>query len=257
MGIEAVGAVLKHSKLSGTALSVMLGIAYHTNRENKAWPSVNTLAEYCNVSRQSVHNGLNAAKEAGELVINYKAGHNGCNIYELNLPEFYPKHSQETVKPALQSEPTAQSSQLDSQASLTVKPALRRQSSQLDSTVKPALPEPLITTKNHNNGKADAGASLAEKPKTILRNEFIRLTGIPNPTRKSDDRFWWSSIAEIYNIANQDITRGKQLIKDSVKELKSNNLSIVGPNSLVNTCRKLAAKKRHTSIVADDGGVYV
>ena len=131
MSYQAVKAVLENSKHSGTTKLVLVCIAEHHNEKTKtSWPGIDTLSGYCNVSRQSIFNSLNKLTKSGELKIDYKAGPHGVNVYHI-----------------LCLDNAARSSQLDRQASLTVKPALLRQSSQLDGTVKPALPEPLGTIK--------------------------------------------------------------------------------------------------------------
>ena len=116
MSYTAVQAVLKNSKQSGTTKLVLVCIAEHSNKESgKAWPGIETLAGYCNVSKQSIHNALNKLVEAGELEIHYKAGPKGVNVYRilcLNDSEQSSWLDSQTVKPALQS------SQLDSQVDL-------------------------------------------------------------------------------------------------------------------------------------------
>lgn len=109
-------------------------------------------------------------------------------------------------------------------------------------------------TTNGNQANADANASPVKelpKPKTILMNEFISITGLVMPTRKTDVSFWWSNIGEIYNIAGKDTDVGKKLIYDAVAKLHEAKLTVSGPNSLVRTCRAIAAtdnkKKRRFS----------
>lgn len=124
---QAVKAVLKNSTQKGTVKLVLVCIAEHYNEKTKtAWPGIETLADYCNVSKQSIHNALNKLVEDKELRIDYKAGARGVNVYQI-----------------LCLDEGEQSSGLDSQAGFT------EPSSQLERTVKPALPEPLRTIKNH------------------------------------------------------------------------------------------------------------
>lgn len=69
MSIEAVSAVLKHSKAKGTAKLVLVGIAWHygENAELGAWPSQNTLATYANTSTRQVRRALQDLIELEEL----------------------------------------------------------------------------------------------------------------------------------------------------------------------------------------------
>lgn len=60
MSLEAVSAVLKHSKAKGAAKLVLLGIAWHYSEdaEQGAWPSQETLARYSNTSTRQVRRAL-------------------------------------------------------------------------------------------------------------------------------------------------------------------------------------------------------
>lgn len=60
MSIEAIAAVLKHSKAKGTAKLVLLGIAWHygENAELGAYPSQATLAAYANTTDRQVRRAL-------------------------------------------------------------------------------------------------------------------------------------------------------------------------------------------------------
>lgn len=69
MSIEAVSAVLKHSKAKGTAKLVLLAIAWHYGEDAElgAWPSQNTLANYCNTSDRQIRRALQDLIELEEL----------------------------------------------------------------------------------------------------------------------------------------------------------------------------------------------
>lgn len=79
------------------------------------------------------------------------------------------------------------------------------------------------------------------RPKSELKDEFLLITGLKMPRRKTDEKFWWSSIAEIYEISGRDVDIGKKLIHQSVTKLKTDHLTIAGPESLIKTCRALMA----------------
>jgi hypothetical protein len=68
MSIEAMNLVLNHSKASGRAKLVLLGIANHFG-DNGAWPSIETLARYANASERSVKRDIQELVELGELVV--------------------------------------------------------------------------------------------------------------------------------------------------------------------------------------------
>jgi len=83
--------VLHHSKASGTAKLVLLGIANHDG-DGGAWPSVNTLAKYANVTPRNVQKAIAQLGSAGELIIYTNDGgtrampdHRRPNRYEILL----------------------------------------------------------------------------------------------------------------------------------------------------------------------------
>ena len=73
MSIESMVLVLHHSTLSGTEKLVLLGIANHEG-DGGAWPSIETLARYANVSERSVQRAIRTAVEAGELAVEDQQG---------------------------------------------------------------------------------------------------------------------------------------------------------------------------------------
>lgn len=89
----------------------------------------------------------------------------------------------------------------------------------------------------------------SEKPKTgpkwTLMNKFIDESGIPMPYRKTDQRFWWSNISEIYKLVKCDVDTGIALIGQAIKHLRKDGLDIGGPESIVKTCRSLVGQRKN------------
>jgi len=69
MSIEAISAVLKHSKAKGTAKLVLTAIAWHYGEDAElgAWPSQSTLAKYCNTTDRQIRRALQDLIELNEL----------------------------------------------------------------------------------------------------------------------------------------------------------------------------------------------
>lgn len=82
-----------------------------------------------------------------------------------------------------------------------------------------------------------------EKPdgKKALMGTFLTETRLTMPRKKNTVGFWWSNIQEIHELANRDVDIGQRLIKQAVKALKDKQLTIGGPESIIKTCRALAA----------------
>jgi len=68
MSIEIMSLVLNHSKATGRAKLVLIGIANHQGDQG-SWPSIATLARYANASESSVTRDLRKLVELGELKI--------------------------------------------------------------------------------------------------------------------------------------------------------------------------------------------
>jgi hypothetical protein len=68
MSIEAVATVLNHSRATGRAKLVLIGIANHLGDQG-AWPSISTLARYANASERSVKRDIQELMNLGELQV--------------------------------------------------------------------------------------------------------------------------------------------------------------------------------------------
>ena len=88
MSIEAMNLVLNHSKATGRAKLVLLGIANHFG-DNGAWPSIETLARYANASERSVKRDIQELIELGELTVDVNAAPMNTqyktNLYWINV----------------------------------------------------------------------------------------------------------------------------------------------------------------------------
>lgn len=73
MSVESLAIVLNHSRASGTAKLILIGIANHAG-DGGAWPAVETLASYANIKRRAVQNHLRTLVDLGELAITYNGG---------------------------------------------------------------------------------------------------------------------------------------------------------------------------------------
>lgn len=73
MSVEAIALVLHHSRAKGAAKLVLVGIANHEG-DGGAWPTVETLAKYANVSERAVQQSTAKLVQLGELAIYRQAG---------------------------------------------------------------------------------------------------------------------------------------------------------------------------------------
>jgi biotin operon repressor len=73
VSIETMALVLHHSKATGTAKLVLLGIANHAG-DGGAWPSRYTLAKYAGCSEDNVRKAVKRLKELGEIRVHVQGG---------------------------------------------------------------------------------------------------------------------------------------------------------------------------------------
>ena len=76
MSARAVSMVLNHSESTGTEKVVLLGIAWHMTETEQAgaWPSIERLAQYANVSERTVMRAIAALEEMGEIDVERHSG---------------------------------------------------------------------------------------------------------------------------------------------------------------------------------------
>lgn len=83
MAISVMTTVWEASKLGGTELLLLLGIADFANQEGIAYPSVGTLAKKIRMSERNTHYLLKKLEESGELEVKRNAGPRGCNLFRV------------------------------------------------------------------------------------------------------------------------------------------------------------------------------
>lgn len=87
MSVESLAIVLHHSQAKGTAKLVLIGIANHDG-DGGAWPTIDTLARYANVTARNVQKALDTLEALGEVRRIYQAG-GDHNIADHRRPNRY------------------------------------------------------------------------------------------------------------------------------------------------------------------------
>lgn len=73
MSVEAIATVLHHSRATGTAKVVLIGIANHAG-DGGSWPSIATLAKYAGVDERSAQRAVRKLEELGEIRVHAQSG---------------------------------------------------------------------------------------------------------------------------------------------------------------------------------------
>jgi AraC-like DNA-binding protein len=84
MALELLPLVLHHAHVPPAHKLVLMGIANH-QRDNRAWPSVATLAGYAEVSERHVQRILRDLEEQRLITVQRSKGVKGLNVYALNI----------------------------------------------------------------------------------------------------------------------------------------------------------------------------
>lgn len=87
MSVESIAIALHHSRATGTAKLVLIGIANHDG-DGGAWPSVDTLAKYAGVHRRNVQRALQKLEELHEINI-VRNGGGDHSLADTHRPNLY------------------------------------------------------------------------------------------------------------------------------------------------------------------------
>lgn len=255
MSIKAYNHVWKLN-ITGADKLVMLAIADHADNYGDCWIGYDRLAELTGLSDRHIKRVVKNLHKNKVVFCNVNGGRGNSNAYHIPI-------NSDTVSPFTEEKQSEMSSQrVTSDAQRVTSDALK------GDTVSPEPYEPKEPTnvvagempapEKNGNGKP--------KPKTELSDAFIDASGIQMPKRKTDVKFWWSSIGELYQICNQDIEIGKKLISYTVQKMRDDNLTISNPNSILNTARAVMAQRAAqkfkttqptTAKITTNGGAYV
>jgi len=91
MSVEAMAIALHHSRATGSAKIVLLGIANHDG-DGGSWPSIGTLAGYANIHPRNADRAVDQLERLGEVVTDTNGGggrqtaeHMRPNLYRFQL----------------------------------------------------------------------------------------------------------------------------------------------------------------------------
>ena len=104
-------------------------------------------------------------------------------------------------------------------------------------------PEPSLTVKEPSNSRPN-DRKRTEKDRIRKHGEevFAKLTGLDPPTPTNEKRrreageLWWNPLRQICEMVNWDKKRAGGIITEAVTRLRSNDLTISSPKSILQTC---------------------
>jgi hypothetical protein len=89
MSFEAVRWILENSKTKGAQRLILVVIAEHADKNDLAWPSIETIARLANCSERFVKETI-AKLESGELIIERGGGRGRSNRYRIPIERVNP-----------------------------------------------------------------------------------------------------------------------------------------------------------------------
>lgn len=87
MSVEAMTIALHHSKATGAAKTILIGIANHLG-DGGAWPSMSTLARYGNVDKRNARKAVERLEKLGEIRRSTQAG-GTADMLDAERPNLY------------------------------------------------------------------------------------------------------------------------------------------------------------------------
>lgn len=91
MSVESIAIALHHSRATGSAKLILVGIANHDG-DGGAWPSIATLARYAGVTARNAQKAIDRLVELGEVLVHVQQGgtartpdHAKPNLYQIVL----------------------------------------------------------------------------------------------------------------------------------------------------------------------------
>jgi hypothetical protein len=275
VSVKVMSRVWDESKMASTELLLLLALADHANDYGTCYPGIEHLAHKTRKSERQVKRLLVKLEAAGELFIPHRnGGRETANRYFIVCGL-----SQEEIEQTLVNQPFKNVEISPSEAAEIAQNLIKRQNEDIENQeendaqdgekgdiqgekkgdiqglkgdiqglkgdiqgLKGDIAMSPESMNRYESSNMDAEAPpVSKKPVTELSDHFIVLSNIPMPTRKSDTKFWWSSLGELYSIAGKDLVEAKRLVTESYTKLVKDGLTVSDPNSLIKTARSQKA----------------
>lgn len=287
MSIKIMTRIWDESKQKGSKLLLLLAISDNANDEGFAFPGIEYLAHKTRMSERHTYRLIEELEAGKEIYVNRRGPNGRHNRYIITLGISqddlrvrlvrYMGHSQdEAIKIAEKyfkqnevdqpggdkmsgvEDDQKRGDKMSGGGDIGVRGGVTHESG--EPSCKPSL--------NHINNSelpfTDPPAEPIEesppekppekpKPLTVLKDTFTEESGCPWAANKKEESFFWSQIRIIYKLAGQDVGRGQTLIKESVKRLRSDELTISGPQSLIKTIRAIIGEQATKKKVGGGG----
>lgn len=230
----------KKDKLGPYGIAIYNALCMFANADNQtAWPSYQTLAELTGMSRRQAILMMDKliAYNIVNKISNYHENGQTSNIYELLRPD---------VWRSVPYEPQSPPSEQDAPPPVNVvHPPSEQDAPKQDPKNKTQLNNIYIDEKNSSGSDGDKPKKPKEVgPKTIIKEEFIKLTNLQLPKAKKSQGYWWSQFAELLHAANDNQDRVLYAMRCVVPYMRKNNLAITGPQSVLGMCRAVLSGQK-------------
>lgn len=189
-------------------------------------------------NRNTVSNAISQLEQDNYILVHRPDDQKTPNTYSLNA-------DYELVQ---------KSYQVDNEASTKIVPELVRKSYPQNKDSKQTNN---IADKSARQQKTTKTKPKQPGPKTILMDEFVKVTLLPIPKNKSDQGFWWGRIGAINDLVDGDSEKGKRLIRKAVAKLRVDDLPISSPGSLCKTITALIEEENRQPQSPIDNGQYI
>lgn len=272
MSIGIMANVWKHAEHEGGTLLILLALADYANQDGIAWPSIKNLASKARLSERQTQSILRDLEKAGEIKIEYETGRSNTNRYTLVGYSDDGKPT-ERVKSAAEKGAvcdTQKGAVCDTKGevgctrsvtttSVETEPS-SAQSAEVGQPVQERVPTTGVLPKRSHQIPDPQPAERWE-PNSYERNamirdlaqEFTTISGVEAPICRTQGQFskrrtmWDSALREIGELHGWDTKAAADTMRDASNSLRSKQLTVSSPRSLLNNCRDLVGQMRKRS----------
>lgn len=223
---------------------VLLALAdYADDNGGGVWPSIETVAKKCRMSRSSAARGLKALTTDGWIVATRRGP--TSNSYAIQVTKLAPNDVILTQQdPPRSVKMTSKKCQNDISRSVIL------------------TPDPISITNPLTEEEEAPSPAPAIEPAFVLREHFVKRTAIqPNDRTGVYDRDWQQPLGQLLALAGGDVAAAVALLDRALAVARGDNerrktYTVSCPRSLLGIASNLAATQQTAAAVADDDTIW-
>jgi len=234
---------------------VLLALAdYADDNGGGIWPSIETVAKKCRMSRSSAARGLKGLTADGWIVAKRRGP--TSNIYAIQVAKLTPSN---VILNEQASDRSSTVTQQDPPRS--VKMTSKKYQNDISRSVI-LIPDPISITDHLTEEEEAHSPAPAIEPVMALREHFVKRTAIqPNDRTGVYDRDWQQPLGQLLALSGGDVAAAAALLDRALAVARGDNerrktYTVSCPRSLIGIASNLAATQQTAAAVADDDTLW-